>query len=97
MIFPSMMKIQLGRLVITPAALLASSTDDICRAIDRHVCGQWGDVSEDERAANELALSTASRVLSVHHTPTGTELRVITTGDRFSTTVYLPSDRSLNS
>ena len=91
------MKIQLGRLVITPAALLASSPDDICRAIDHHVCGQWGDVSEDERAANELALSTASRVLSVHHTPTGTELRVITTGDRFSTTVYVPSDRALDS
>jgi hypothetical protein len=91
-----MMKFQLGRLVITPAALQAGSPDEICRAIDRHVCGQWGDLSDGDRAANESALSTASRLLSVYHTPTGTELRVMTTGDRFTTTVHLPSDPVCN-
>ncbi|MGD0814633.1 MAG: hypothetical protein ABSA83_13585 [Verrucomicrobiota bacterium] len=92
MILSSMMKFNLGRLVISPAALQTLSEDEICRAIDQHVLGQWGDVSEHERDANELALSTASTLLSVYHTDIGTEFRIMTTGDRFMTTVYLPSE-----
>ena len=90
MILGSAMKFPLGLLVITPDALQSIPEDDICRALDRHVTGQWGDLSDHDRAANELALSTASRLLSVYHTDTGTEFRVMTTGNRFTTTVFLP-------
>jgi hypothetical protein len=92
MILSSMMKFNLGRLVISPAALQTISEDEICRAIDKHVLGQWGDVSDHERDANELAISTASPLLSVYHTNAGMELRVLTTGDRLTTTIYLPSE-----
>ena len=89
MILGSMMKFPLGRLVITPAVLQSIPEDEICRALDRHILGQWGDLSDHDRAANELALSTGSRLLSVYHTGSGMEFRVLTTGDRFTTTMYL--------
>jgi hypothetical protein len=92
MILGSMMKFPLGLLVISPTVLQTIPEDEICRALDRHVTGQWGDVSDHDRAANQLALLTAAPLLSVYHTNTGIELRVMTTGHRFTTTVYLPSD-----
>ena len=92
MILPSMMKFQLGRLVITPAVLTGVSVDDICRAIDRHVCGVWGDVPDLVRVTNECGLSHGGQLLSVYRTTDETELRVLTTSDRLTTTVYLPSE-----
>jgi hypothetical protein len=92
MILGSAMKFPLGRLVITPAVLHTIPEDEICHALDRHVLGQWGDLSDRDRAANELALSSASPLVSVYQTATGTEFRIVTTGDRFTTTVFLPSD-----
>jgi hypothetical protein len=90
MIFPSMMKFTLGRLVITPAVLSGVSVDDICRAIDRHVCGQWGDVPDLVRITNECGLSHGGHLLSAFRLSNGIELRVLTTADRLTTTVYLP-------
>ena len=42
--------------------------------------------------ANETALLSGGRLLSVYHARNGVELRVLTTGDRLTTNVYLPSD-----
>ena len=89
MILPSMMKFQLGRLVITPAVLSGASVDDICRAVDAHVCGFWGDANHQ---ANETALLSGGRLLSVYPIRNDFELRVLTTADRLTTTVHLPED-----
>jgi len=92
MIFPSMMKFTLGNLVITPAALKAGAVDDFCRAIDRHVCGNWGEALEAVRLANESALLSGGRLLSVHRFRAGLELWVMTTPDRTLTTIFLTAD-----
>jgi hypothetical protein len=92
MILGSAMQFPLGLLVITPAALQSIPEDEICRALDRHVCGDWGELSDHERAANDSALATAAPLHSVYRTNAGTELQVMTTGNRLSTTVYLPTD-----
>ncbi len=89
MVFPSMMKFHLGRLVITPAVLKAAHVDDICRAIDRHVCGLWGEVSDTTNTANEAALVLGGELLSVHRLTNGTELRAVTAADRLTTTLDL--------
>jgi len=89
MILISQMKFGLGRVVITPDALEAIPADDICRALDRHVCGDWGDV---DGAANELALQSGLRLLSVYHTADGAKFFVLTTADRNLTTILLPVD-----
>ena len=92
MILTSQMKFNLGRLVITPAALESIPADDICNSINRHVCGDWGDLDTDDRSENELALRIGSRLLSVYHTATGTKFYVLTAACRSSTTILLPAD-----
>jgi hypothetical protein len=92
MILLSSMKFQLGQLVITPAALEAIPTEHICQCINRHVCGDWGDLEGDDRRENELALRIGSRLLSVYHTETDRKFYIITEADRTATTVLLPED-----
>jgi len=58
----------------------------------RHVRGDWGEVCEEDRQENELALQQGFRLLSVYTTQVGEKLWVITEADRRATTVLLPSD-----
>jgi len=92
MILTSQMKFDLGQLVITPAALEAVPADDICNAINRHVCGDFGDLDADDRRESELALRAGLRLLSVYHATNGTKFWLITEADRRLTTILLPSD-----
>ena len=92
MILTSQMKFDLGQLVITPAALEAAPADDICNAINRHVCGDFGDLDANDRRENELALRAGLRLLSVYHATNGTMFWLITDADRRLTTILLPSD-----
>ena len=92
MILTSQMKFDLGQLVITPAALEAVPADDICNAINRHVCGDFGDLDDADRRENDLALRAGLRLLSVYHATNGTKFWLITEADRRSTTIRLPSD-----
>ena len=87
-----MMKFVLGELVITPAALETLPPEEMYRAIDRHACGDWGDLDDDDHAENELALRIGSRLVSVFHTATGIKFFVVTEGDRTTTTIQLPAD-----
>lgn len=86
------MKFNLGRLVITPAALESIPADDICNAINRHVCGDWGDLVPAEREENELALKNGLHLMSVYHASNGTKFYVLTEALRTVTTVLLPAD-----
>ena len=86
------MKFDLGRLVITPAVLTGVSVDGILRAVDRHVCGDWGEVPDLVRITNESGLLNSGDLLSVYHSTGGIELRVLTTADRLTTTVHLAGE-----
>jgi hypothetical protein len=92
-------KFQLGRTLATPGALKAihASEHSPAEFLDRHVCGEWGDVCPDDRQANEEALVDGSRLWSVYKTRLGTKLWVITEaigddGQRASTCVMLPDE-----
>jgi hypothetical protein len=87
-----MMKFILGELVITPAALRAIPAEEIYRGIDRHVCGDFGELNDADRAANEFALQHGLRLLSVYETPQGVKFYVSTDGNRTATTVLLEGD-----
>lgn len=56
------------------------------------MCGDWGDMDEDDRRENELALRIGSRLLSVYHAATGAKFYVVTEANRTATTVYLPHE-----
>jgi len=92
MIFLEQQKFLLGKIVATPAALQSLSVEDICRAIDRHVCGEWGMVSEADRAENEFALRHGLRVMSVFESKGGVRFWVLSEADRSVTTLLLPGD-----
>ena len=92
------MKFKHGRFLATPAVLEAVPRGIINAAIERHLNGDWGDVCNADKRANDRALKDGSRLLSVYHTPAlgdkkrETKFWIITEADRSATTVLLPSD-----
>ncbi len=85
-------KFPLGRLVATPNAVNSLTHDDTLNALNRHRSGDWGDVCEEDRQANDRALIEDTRLLSVYHSIAGVKFWIITEADRSATTVLLPED-----
>jgi hypothetical protein len=85
-------KFTLGQLVATPGVLELVTHAEITQCLDRHICGDWGDVDDEDRAANEQALINRLRLVSVYQSASGTKFWIITEHDRSSTTVLLPAE-----
>jgi hypothetical protein len=85
-------KFRLGKIVSTPSALDQLTQADILLAIQRHQAGDWGEVDEHDRAANDRALVEGTRILSAYQSANGTKFWLITEADRSHTTVLLPAD-----
>jgi hypothetical protein len=87
-------KFELGQIVATPGALaaLGQSNESAATFIRQHHNGVWGDICEEDLAANERALIDGERILSVYHTSKGEKLYVITEADRSSTCILLPEE-----
>ena len=83
---------RLGKLVSTPNALEQLQPPDILTALQRHQAGDWGDVDNDDRQANDCALKEKTRLFSVYHTAAGIKFWIITEADRSVTTVLMPED-----
>lgn len=91
-------KFELGQVVGTHHALRFCGDHhiDIFDLLARHASGDWGDLTADDKMANDAALVDCSRILSSYQFPAG-RVWVLTeaTGDddhRASTCVMLPSD-----
>ena len=89
----------LGRVVMTAnlqhtlTEVIPESWDqELKTMIDRHVTGDWGDLEEADRQANDGALKAGGRIFSAYHTSSGIKLYVITEADRSYTTALLPED-----
>lgn len=84
---------QLGSVVITPAASSFCKTYDIdaLLLISRHVNCDWGDLSEQDVAANVQGLQHRLRIFSSYQFSVN-KVWVITEADRSSTCILLPSD-----
>lgn len=89
---PTLLPVPLGQTVATPAALGVLTPPDMVAGLRRHTAGDWGDVDAHDRAANDDALTTGGRLLSVYRSANGTTFWVITEADRSVTTVLLPED-----
>ena len=85
-------RFSLGQVIATPNALSKLTHEDILKALDRHVTGDWGETSEEERNENEFSLKKEFRLLSVYRGANGTKFWIITEADRSFTTVLLPED-----
>lgn len=87
-------KFPLGQVVSTPGALsaLEESGQLPHEFLYRHVAGDWGEVDEHDRQANDRGVQEGDRLLSAYTTKRGTRLWIITEWDRSVTTLLLPSE-----
>jgi hypothetical protein len=83
---------QLGNLVATPNALRSLTHEEMIVALRRHQSGDWGDLTDTDKAENNTAMVEGCRILSLYHTNNGTKFWMITEADRSRTTVLLPED-----
>jgi hypothetical protein len=83
-----------GRLLVASDALTALRANGIAviSVLLRHVAGDWGTVSEDDRAQNDLSISAGLRLISLYRLPDQTRILVITEWDRSSTTIERVED-----
>lgn len=85
-------KLPLGALLITQGAKMKVHLPDALKALIRHENCDFGDLSEEDIAANEEALATGDRILSAYNDSNGVRFWIITEWDRSSTTILLPED-----
>lgn len=85
---------ELGQVVATLAAIelleeLGFAPSDL---LNRHIAGDWGDVCDEDKLANEDAIREGARILSAYTLQGEEEVWVITEADRASTCILLPSE-----
>ena len=92
-------KFGLGQILATPGALeaihAAGQTPDFF--LDKHGAGDWGEVCDEDKRANDQALVDGSRLLSAYKLADGTKIWAITeavgeNGHREATTFLLPEE-----
>lgn len=89
----------LGQVVATPGALeaLEKSGQSPSEFLAKHVRGNWGDVSDEDKATNDQSLIDGSRILSAYRTSKEEKIWIITEacddrGRRAATTILLPDE-----
>ncbi len=80
----------LGTTVATPAAMALGI--DLASYMHRHHCGDWGDLCDEDKQANEEALELGLRILSHYKLGGGRRIYIITEADRSSTCILLPEE-----
>jgi hypothetical protein len=87
-------RVELGQIVATPGVLAALEKNDQGPAefLARHRGGDWGEVDEEDSAANDWALREGARLLSVYRLKDGAKIWIITEWDRSATTLLLPEE-----
>ena len=82
----------MGRILVTEAANSRIPPEEMLMAILKHGRGEWGDISDEDRAANSVALNRSLRVVSQCRASNGTRFWIITEHDRSHTTILLPNE-----
>jgi hypothetical protein len=92
-------KFNCGTVLSTPGALeeFQKNNQTPFEFLQRHLSGDWGDLDEEDRQANEQALVDGSRLLSAYRMKDGTKVWAITEaenegGHREATTFLLPEE-----
>lgn len=91
------MKFEPGHLVMTRGVgdLIETSeefTKHVQLSVTRHLAGDWGEVCDEDRVANEQALQEGDRLFSVYKKEGLPNLWIITEPDRSVTTALLPDE-----
>ncbi|RFU47355.1 hypothetical protein [Paraburkholderia sp. DHOC27] len=83
-----------GKLLVSHAALATLRTNGVpvISVVLRHIAGDWGVVSEDDKRQNDVSISTGLRLISIYRLPDQTRIMVITEWDRSNTTLERLND-----
>ena len=92
-------KFNLGQIVATPGALeaLEESGQTPQFFLEKHQCGDWGEVCQEDKQLNDQSLMDGSRLLSAYRTLLGERIWIITEaaddqGHRVATTLLRPDE-----
>lgn len=86
------MPFPLGQVVSTPGARAALEPMVFFPLIlERHRNGDWGDISDVDKQANDEAVNNGLRILSAYNV-NGVNVWIITEADRSVTTILLPEE-----
>lgn len=89
-------RFRLGAVVGTPGAIefMQKQPDKFLmeRLLARHMSGDWGDLCEEDKQANDEALIDGGRILSSYNVTTDQKVWIITEADRSATTFLLPEE-----
>lgn len=88
------LKFELGQVLVTAGvhALVQEGQLDPFFCLRRHAAGDWGDLTEHDKAVNESALQDGSQLFSMYEISPTLKVYVITEWDRSVTTLLLPSE-----
>jgi hypothetical protein len=82
---------ELGSVSVSPEAenALKESGETLKTYLDRHVAGDWGELSDTDMAANTLALVIGGELISCYPLSSGAKLWVLTEANQIRTHLYL--------
>jgi hypothetical protein len=85
--------LELGHVFITSGAMIVLKNLEVSPStlLKRHQEGDWGELDDEDRKANQDALIYGLRVMSVYRV-LGVRMWVITEANRSSTTILLPEE-----
>lgn len=91
------MKFNPGQLVVTRGVNdLITDNEEFAKhvfmSLKRHMAGDWGDLCDEDRVSNEMALQRGERLLSAYKKVGMPTIWVITEWDRSVTTVLFPDE-----
>lgn len=83
-----------GQLVMTAgvAELIRQGWINPSAYLRRHLSGDWGELSAEDRRSNDDALKSGDRLLSAYQVAPDLKLWIITEWDRSLTTLLLPDE-----
>jgi len=90
-------KFSLGRIVWTRGvnSQVADSSKFakfVLNSLRRHGVGDWGDMGQEDKSENELALGTYLRIFSAYEADGLPKIWIITEADRSATTILFPDE-----
>jgi len=90
-------KFKLGQLVWTRGVNDKVADDEkfakfVTDSLKRHAKGDWGDMCQEDKAENELALGKYLRIFSAYEAEGLPKIWIITEADRSATTILFPEE-----
>ena len=87
----------LGRFLMTRGVNELVAEDEafarfVMASLARHARGDWGSLSDEDKAENELSLKEGFRLLSAYESEGLPKIWIITEADRSATTILFPDE-----